>query len=73
MKKNFTVGELAEVITNGNERIVRIMLNDTGAVDPKLDENITNPNEIVSRSAIIDLVALRAGDIVGRRAARLLS
>ena len=73
-KQFFTIGEIAEAVTGGNERAARKLLNDAGA-DPRLDEYdeyAENPGELVTRQLVINLVAIRAGDIVGRRAARLL-
>lgn len=67
----YSIGQLARDIAGGNERQMRKMLNDVGA-DPRLDEYAENPDERVSRTAVIDLVAMRAGDVVGRRAARVL-
>jgi hypothetical protein len=40
----FTIGELAERVTSGNERAIRKMLNDAGA-DPRLEEYTTDPGE----------------------------
>lgn len=67
----FTIGELADEVTGGNERAMRKLLNDAGA-QPRLDEYTNNPNETVSRQLVVDLVALRAGDRVGRKLAGLL-
>ena len=69
--QSFTIGELSERVTGKNERTIRKMLNDAGA-DPRLDEYATNPGETVSRDLVVDLFALRAGDIVGRRLRVLL-
>ena len=67
----FTLADLAKAITGGNLSAAAKLLNGAGA-DPKLDELQPNPGANVTRSALIDLVALRAGDIVGRRASKLL-
>jgi len=63
------LAELAEKITGGNLPAIAKLLNDSGAA---LDELDPNPGAYVDREAVIDLAAIRAGDIVGRRAARLL-
>ena len=68
-KQFFTIGEITKAVTGGNERAARKLLNDAGA---NLDEYTENPDEPVSRETVIYLAAIRAGDIVGRRAARLL-
>jgi len=68
---SFTIGELAQNVTGGNERQMRKMLNDAGA-DPQLDEYATAPGETVGRGVVIDLLAMRAGDRVGRKLGELL-
>jgi len=68
----FSLAELAKAITGDRLPAMAIMLNDAGA-DPKLDELDPDPGAYVTREAVINLVAMRAGDIVGRRAAGLLS
>lgn len=71
MSGTFTIGFLAERIAGGNECALRKLLNDAGA-DPRLDEYATDPAQVVSRALVVDLFALRAGDIVGRRARLVL-
>jgi hypothetical protein len=71
MRDTFTVGELAAAVTGGNERAMRRLLNDAGA-DPRLDEYAANPVEPVAKETVIDLLALHAGDRVGRLLADLL-
>jgi hypothetical protein len=50
---------------------MRRLLNDAGA-DPRLDEYAANPVEPVAKETVIDLLALHAGDRVGRLLADLL-
>lgn len=69
MQELFTIGELAEAVTGGNERAMPKLLNDAGA---RLDEYATNPAETVTRDAVVILFALRAGDRVGRKLAEVL-
>jgi len=72
MSKNFyTIGEIADAISGGNESTARKLLNDAGA-NPRLVELANNPSEIVSRKTVIDLLAMRAGDRVGRKLGELL-
>jgi hypothetical protein len=66
----FTVGSVAQCL-GIHERVARKLLNDAGAT-PRLDEYDENPSEPVSRTLVIDLVAVRAGDRVGRKLAELL-
>jgi hypothetical protein len=71
MDKNFfTVSDLAGLL-GGNERMARKLLNDAGA-DPRLDEYINQPGETITRELLVDLLAMRAGDYVGRKVAELL-
>jgi hypothetical protein len=63
----YNLAELAEAITGGNLAAMAKVLNDCG-LDPKLDELDPDPGALVAQSALIDLAAVRAGDIVGRRA-----
>jgi len=67
----FTIGELSERVTGGNERAMRKMLNDAGA-DPRLDEYAIDPEETVTRDLVIRLFARRAGDRVGHKLRELL-
>lgn len=67
----FTLGELAQRVAGGNLATMAKLLNDAGA-DPCLDENTPDPAAVVLRATVIDLAAVRAGDVVGRRAAALL-
>ena len=69
MKQIFTIGELAEAATGGNERAMRKLLNDAGA---RVDENISDPAEAVPRDQVVALLAMRAGDRVGRKLAEAL-
>jgi len=59
-KQTFTVGELAEAVTGGNERAMRKLLNDAGG---HLDEYATDQGEAVTRDLAIDLLASRPGRI----------
>ena len=68
----YNLGDLAKAITGDRLAEMAKLLNDSGA-DPKLDELTPIPGATVDRAALIDLAAVRAGDIVGRRAAQLLS
>jgi hypothetical protein len=68
-KFQFEVGELASALMV-NERAVRKMLNDAGA-DPRLDEYVVDPHEMVGRGLVIDLAAARQ-DRVSRILAVLL-
>jgi hypothetical protein len=65
----FTIGQLADAITGGDEFALRGLLRDVG-----LDVNryIEDRTEAVPRGAVIDLAALRAGDRVGRKCAEIL-
>lgn len=69
MMGDFTIGQLAERVTGGNEAAIRKLLRDAGA---DLDELRQDPEETVSREVVIDLVAMRAGDRVGRMCAEVL-
>lgn len=71
MQERFTIGELSERVTGGNERAMRKLLNDAGA-NPRLDEYTTDPGETVTRDLVITLAARRAGDRVGRKLGELL-
>jgi len=71
VQERFTIGELSERVTGGNERAMRKMLNDAGA-DPRLDEYATDPTETVARDLVIVLFARRAGDRVGHKLRELL-
>jgi hypothetical protein len=65
----FTIGELADALTGGNQFALRGLLRDVG-----LDVNryIEDRTEAVPRAAVIDLAALRAGDRIGRKCAEVL-
>jgi len=65
----FTLAQIAETCTGGNEQAARKLLNDAGA---KLDEYTKNPGETIPRKIVIDLLAMRAGDRIGRKLAELL-
>lgn len=67
----YPVGDLALRVTGGNERAMRKLLNDAGAA-PALDEYRTDPGELVARSILVDLLAMRAGDRVARILADVL-
>lgn len=70
-ESTFTVGELAWAVTGGNVRTMTKLLNDAGA-DPRLSELEDNPAAVVPRALVIDLLAMRAGDRVGRKLAEVL-
>lgn len=70
----FTVGELALAVIGpytGAVRAMTKMLNDAGAV-PRLNELEDDPAAVVPRELVIDLLAMRAGDRVGRKLAEVL-
>ena len=72
---SFTIGELAEEVTGGNERSVRHLLNTVAgetAASEWLDPYATDPTETVTRETVIALFAQRPGDRVGRKLGRLL-
>jgi hypothetical protein len=64
----FTIKQIMDCIMCP-EQSARELLNDAGA---ELDEYKIDPSELVTRDQVIDLVALRAGDRVGRKLAELL-
>ena len=66
----FTVGELADVVTGGNERAMRKLLRDAGGA---LDVYAEDWAELVGRALVIELAAIRAGDRVGRNLAQVLA
>ena len=66
----FSLADLAKGIAGGNLATMAKLLNDTKAIT--LDELKPDPGAQVSRQAVIELAAMRAGDIVGRRAVKLL-
>ena len=68
----YTLGELAKEIAGNNITAMAKLLNDVGAA-PRLDELDPSPGATVARVFLIDLAAMRAGDIVGRRAAQVLA
>ena len=70
MGDTFTVKELAERITGGNEYGMRLLLKDAGAA---IDEYAQNGDETVTREVVVNLFAIRAGDRVGRIASQLLA
>ena len=67
----FTVKELADAVTGGNVSAMAKLLNGAGA-QPRLDELTPTGGQVVSRSAVIDLYAMRVGDYVGRKLAMVL-
>jgi len=72
MSKSFySIGEIAGVISDGDEHAARKLLNDAGA-NPRLDDLTENPSEVVSRQTVIDLAAMRADDKIGRKLGELL-
>lgn len=68
-KDFFTIGEIAQAITGGNERAARKMVNDAGA---NLDVYKTDPGELIPREVLITLLADNPGGRTGRKAAELL-
>ena len=60
----------SDAVTGGNERAMRKLLNDAGA---GLDEYVEDRDELVARRLVVDLLALRAGDRVGRVLGDLLT
>ena len=66
------LGDLAQRITGGNVPAMAKLLNDAG-IDPRLDELAPDPGAFIPRPALAYLVAMRAGDRVGRLAAQVLS
>lgn len=69
MRDTFTIGELADAVTDGNEAVMRQMLRTVGA---DLDLRPANPSETVDRGWIVDLFALHASDRLGRALRQLL-
>jgi hypothetical protein len=67
----YTLDQLAQAAAGGNLRAMAKMINDAGA-DPRLDEIDPTPSAQVARGTVIDLLALRAGDRVGRKLGELL-
>jgi len=68
-RATFTVGELSEAVTGGNEAAMRKLLNDAGG---EFDEYATRPDERVARPLVVNLFAMRASDRVGRVLGELL-
>ena len=68
----FTLGHLAEAVTGGNEREMRKLLNDAGA-NPRFNEYIEDPLEKAPVQLVMSLAVLRAGDLIERKLADLLS
>ena len=71
----FTLGDLADKVTGGNLVAMAGLLNDVARgldLDAQLDENEPNPGAQVTREAVINLAAYRAGDSVGERLRVLL-
>jgi len=68
MKDQFTIQEIAEALHCSQEEARKFLRE----VDPAIDTLADNPDEPVSRGVVIDLFAMRAGDIVGRRLGKLL-
>jgi hypothetical protein len=69
MRDTFTIGELADIATDGNELAMRQMLRRVGA---ELDLRAKNPSETVDRGWVVDLFALHASDRLGRALRQLL-
>ena len=65
----FTIGEIAQAITGGNERAARKMANDAGA---DVDEYKIDPGELIPRDVLITMLAENPGGRTGRKAAELL-
>ena len=65
----FAVGVLADAVTGGNECAMRKLLNSARG---HVDEYATDRNEMVTRTLVLDLFALRAGDRVGHKLAGVL-
>jgi hypothetical protein len=68
----YLLGHLAEVVTDGNEREMRKLLNDAGA-DPPFDEHIEDPLEKVPIQLVMTLALLCAEDQTGPKLAELMS
>jgi hypothetical protein len=66
----FTISELAYE-AGTSEPAMRRMLNAAGAA-PRLDEHSKDRTERIPRQLVIDLVALRDGDRLGRKLRALL-
>lgn len=78
IKDTFTVSELADAATGGNTMAMIKLLNDSG-MQPRLNELVGDPaslamagGQVVSRLVVIDLLAMRSGDRVGRKLASVL-
>ena len=72
----FTLGDLAGKVTGGNLAAMAGLLNDLArglGLDAQFDENEPNPGAQVTREAVINLAAYRAGDSVGERLRVLLA
>jgi hypothetical protein len=65
----FSVEELADAVTGGDEHALRQLLNDMGG---HLEVYASRPSEQVPRALVAKLAETRAGDRVGRRLAELL-
>jgi len=75
MKATCTLEELAQRVTGGNLATMAGLLNDVArglGLDAQFDENKPDPGAQVTREAVINLAAYRAGDRVGRALAEVL-
>lgn len=70
MTQTITIQQVKDALKI-NERMIRKLLNDAGA-EPRLDEYIENLEETVTRDTVINLYAIRAGDL-GPRLSPLLN
>lgn len=68
----YFLGHLAEMVTDGNEREMRRLLNDAGA-NPQFNERIEDPLEKVPIQLVMTLALLRAEDQMGPKLAELMS
>jgi hypothetical protein len=69
--KIFTLGSLAHAITGGNLPAMAKLLNDAGMI-PLVGETKPRAKTFVPRPVVMDLIAIHAGDRVGRIAAELI-
>lgn len=69
--KLHTLGSLADAITGGNVIAMAKLLNDAG-MTPKINELQPPAKGFIPRPALTDLLAMRAGDRVGRKVAEVL-
>jgi len=65
----FAIGDLARIVTDGNERAIRLMLIGLGA---EIDRDGLNPDETVHRDFVIGLWSTYVTTATGDRIRKLL-